>query len=51
MQLDPSTPGRHPIVVCSDDDPAVLRSLRRILRPEAYDLLTTLNPDEALDHV
>lgn len=43
--------GRRPVVVAVDDDPAVLRSLRRILPNDRYDLLTTTDPDEALDRV
>jgi CheY-like chemotaxis protein len=40
--------GRRPVVVCVDDDPAVLRSLRRLLTTDRYDLVTTSDPEEAL---
>lgn len=43
--------GRRPVVVAIDDDPAVLRSLRRILPDDRYDLVTTTDPEEALDRV
>jgi len=42
---------QRPVVVCVDDDPAVLRSLQRILHKDAYDLLTTQDPDVALDRI
>jgi response regulator RpfG family c-di-GMP phosphodiesterase len=38
----------NPVVVCVDDEPAVLASLRRLFRNEPYELLTTEKPDEAL---
>jgi len=38
-------------VVCLDDDPQVLSSLRRLLRREPVTLLTTDNPATALDWV
>jgi DNA-binding NtrC family response regulator len=38
---------RHEIVLV-DDDPAVLRALRRLLRDEPYDILTTDQPPAAL---
>jgi DNA-binding NtrC family response regulator len=37
-----------PVVLCLDDDPAILGSFRRLLRNEPYDLVTTANPGEAL---
>jgi response regulator RpfG family c-di-GMP phosphodiesterase len=39
------------VVVCVDDEPAVLASLRRLFRNEPYELLTTENPDEAMTWV
>jgi CheY-like chemotaxis protein len=47
----PTPARRRPVVVCIDDDPAVLRSLRRLLPDEGYDLVTTTDPEEALDRV
>ncbi|MBI3857750.1 MAG: response regulator, partial [Planctomycetes bacterium] len=39
---------RRPVVLCLDDDPAVLGSLRRLLGREPYEVVTTHNPNEAL---
>jgi len=39
---------RH-VVVCVDDEPAILSALRRTLRTEPYELLTTENPESALE--
>lgn len=36
------------VVVCVDDEPAVLASLRRLFRNEPVELLTTEKPDEAI---
>lgn len=41
---------RH-VVLCVDDEPAILAALRRALRNEPYELLTTDHPDRALDWV
>lgn len=41
----------HHTVVCVDDDPAILSSLRRSLRREPFRLLTTEKPREALGWV
>ena len=38
---------RH-VVVCVDDEPAILSALRRSLRAEPYELLTTENPVNVL---
>ncbi|HVE40032.1 MAG TPA: response regulator [Planctomycetota bacterium] len=38
---------RH-VVVCVDDEPAILSALRRSLRAEPYDVLTTEDPESAL---
>ena len=37
-----------PVVVLVDDEPAVLASLKRLLRKESYQLLATDNPEEAM---
>lgn len=47
--VEPATP--RPVVLCVDDEDAILQSLRRLLRREPYDLLTTSEPQEALDWV
>lgn len=39
---------RVPRVVCIDDEPHVLASLKRLLRGEPYELRTTTDPEEAL---
>jgi DNA-binding NtrC family response regulator len=39
------------VVVCIDDEPAILASLRRLLRNEPYEFLTTEKPDEAMTWV
>jgi response regulator RpfG family c-di-GMP phosphodiesterase len=39
------------VVVCVDDEPAILASLRRLFRNEPYVLLTTEKPDEAMTWV
>ena len=36
------------VVVCIDDEPEILSSLRRLLRNEPYEVLTTEKPDEAV---
>ena len=40
-----------PVVVCVDDEPAILASLQRLLRNEPYRLLTTAKPEEAVTWV
>lgn len=42
---------KAPVVVCVDDEPAILAALRRLLRREPYRLLTTELPDQAMDWV
>jgi len=39
------------VVVCIDDEPAILASLRRLFRNEPWTLLTTEKPDEAMTWV
>lgn len=46
--MDPHREAPRPLVVLVDDDPEILRSLRRLLRPESFDLLTTDQPPLAL---
>ena len=41
---------RH-VVVCVDDEPAILSALKRSLRAEPYELLTTDSPENALKWV
>lgn len=41
---------RH-CVVCVDDEPAILAALRRSLRRDPYDVLTTVSADDALHWV
>lgn len=41
---------RH-VVVCVDDEPAILAALRRVLRHEPYEVLTTDLPERALKWV
>jgi response regulator RpfG family c-di-GMP phosphodiesterase len=38
---------RH-VVVCVDDEPAILSALKRSLRAEPYEILTTDSPEHAL---
>ncbi len=45
------TAPRSQVVVCVDDDGRILASLRRLLRGEPYELLTTPDPHEALEWV
>jgi diguanylate cyclase len=40
-----------PVVVCVDDEPAILAALHRLLRNEPYRLLTTEKPEEAVTWV
>jgi len=40
-----------PVVVCVDDEPAILASLQRLLRNEPYRLMTTGKPEEAVTWV
>lgn len=41
---------RH-LVVCVDDEPAILSALKRSLRSEPYEVLTTESPEHALGWV
>jgi response regulator RpfG family c-di-GMP phosphodiesterase len=40
-----------PVVLCVDDDPAILSSLRRVLRGEPYEVETAIDPRIALMRV
>lgn len=44
-------PETNPVVVCVDDEPAILSSLRRLVRKEPYEFLTTEDPEEAVNLV
>jgi CheY-like chemotaxis protein len=47
-----SVKARHkPVVLCVDDDPAVLSSLRRVLRFEPYEVETLDDPVRALERI
>jgi PAS domain S-box-containing protein len=49
--LAPVSSTRKDLIVCVDDDPSVLSSLRRLLRGEPYDLVTADNPQLALEWI
>src|SRR5579862_7863049 len=38
---------KKPLVLCIDDDPAVLSALRRLLRTEPYEVVTVASPGQA----
>ncbi|HEX7901720.1 MAG TPA: ATP-binding protein [Planctomycetota bacterium] len=42
---------KEPVVLCVDDDPSTLSALRRVLRPEPYEVVTTATPEEALKRI
>lgn len=42
---------QKPVVLCVDDDPAILSSLRRVLRREPYEVETAEDPMRALERV
>jgi CheY-like chemotaxis protein len=42
---------RKPLLVCVDDDPEILRSLRRVFRSEPWEVLTTEHPAEVLQWI
>jgi CheY-like chemotaxis protein len=39
----------RPLIVCVDDEPEILRSLKRLLRHEPYDLLLTERPHQVVE--
>lgn len=49
--MDPVKAERAPVVLCVDDDPAVLACLRRLLRREPYRVETDEDPEHALERV
>src|SRR6185295_16657541 len=50
MRDSHTTSFRRPLVLCLDDDPGTLGSLKRLLHKEPYEVVTTGSPSEALDH-
>ncbi len=48
--MNPTTPGR-PIVICVDDDEQTLAALRRVLRGLPCEIVTTRDPQAALDRL
>jgi len=49
-ETDKRTLRRH-VVVLVDDDPAILAALRRLFRDEDYDVLSTADPQQALEWI
>jgi len=47
----PRSSSSRAVVVCVDDDPAILRSYGRLLRNEPYDLIMFEDPEKALDRI
>lgn len=47
VMVKPERDPEHPTVVVVDDDEQILRALRRALRSEPYEVLTTQDPFEA----
>lgn len=45
------TSSRRPVLLCVDDDPETLGSLRRLLRREPYEIVTTVSAREALERL
>jgi len=45
------TATRRPLVLCIDDEKPILSALARLLRREPYDLVTTDDPEVALDRI
>jgi response regulator RpfG family c-di-GMP phosphodiesterase len=50
MKPADDAPRKH-LVVCVDDELPILKAMERLLRDEPYRLLTTENPQEALEWV
>src|ERR1051326_2049510 len=42
---------RKPLLVCVDDDPEILRALRRVFRTEPWEVLTTEHPAQVLQWI
>lgn len=51
LSCDAATHAARPLVVCIDDEPPILAALRRQLRREPYELITTTNPGQVLNLV
>lgn len=49
MAFEAHSNEREPVVLCIDDDAAVLAALRRTLRSEAYEVITAPSAAEAID--
>jgi len=47
----PRPSASRPLVIVVDDEPWILSAIRRVLRNEPYDVMTTLQPEEALDWI
>jgi CheY-like chemotaxis protein len=48
---DPAASAGRPVVLCVDDERPVLAALTRALRREPYELVTTEDPEEALERI
>jgi CheY-like chemotaxis protein len=46
-----AAPEPRPLVLCVDDEKPILAALARILRHEPYEVVTTDDPEEALDRI
>ena len=49
--LEPAALREKHVVLCVDDDPSILDSLRRCLREEPYEVVTAETPERALEIV
>lgn len=49
--MSPADPNAPPVIVCVDDDPAVLATLRRCLKLEPFDIRATTSASEALSWI
>ncbi|RPH35475.1 MAG: response regulator, partial [Planctomycetota bacterium] len=50
-QSETSVMQQRQVVICIDDDPPVLSAIRRLLRHEPYEVITTLEPSEVIRQV
>ncbi len=46
--LETSVMQQRQVVICIDDDPPVLSAIRRLLRNEPYEVITTIEPSEVI---